>query len=148
MSNQNPKRDDERIDRIAAGFRNLDVPPVPVRLFEDDGKKNIVASKETTARTVTWSIGIVAVMIAIVVVASMVLSMPDDSEIPNVEQAGSTTDNIQDQSEVRVQKLAAFHPFDELENEIHGMKSEIEQLKVKAESLDAIRKIDALLAKN
>ena len=141
---------DQAIDSAAARLRNQVVPPVPDQLFEcksDADPKSL--QRPINGLWVTWAIGIAAAVLVIVGFAYLML--PNESGLNGLVDRSSVdrrNDVVTVSEKIHVQALDEMRPFEELTKEIAEMKSEIERLKIEATSVDAIRRIDVMLATN
>ena len=145
-----PESDDQLLDEAVVRLRDEHVPPVPSQLLEPHSEfgQVVVRSKNDVA-IVFWLIGIAALVLAMVGIANMIPSQHDKPNLSSNDSTVDVRDNIDSEpTKIHVQNLTALRPYVDLERDIAGMKSEIEQLKVEAASLDAIRKANAMMAQN
>lgn len=143
------KRDDELIDRIAAGLRNQNVPDVPQKLFDIASQHvQLQANKKLPGPSLVATITAVALVLTLIVLSAIVMSVGNDPGPPNSKQTKSLRKHAPDLSIVHKQKISNLRPYEQIEKEINEIKADIEHLKAEAKSLDAIRKLDAMMAKN
>ena len=142
--------DDHLFDKVVVQLRDEVVPQVPMQLLECEPESEPLSSRQFPHKSMlTWGIGIAATILAMIGVANMLIPGGDTPVLSGGDQPVEIRDNIAAVlTKVHVQNLIALRPFEDLEREIAEMKSEVEQLKTEAVSLDAIRKIDDLMAKN
>jgi len=141
---------DHLIDMVAAQLREEAVPAMPTQLLEGKPEmESLLVRKAPRITLLTWAIGIAAAIFATIGVASMILPQRGNLKTSSGNQPQEIRERIAiDPTKIQVQNLIALRPFEDLEAEIAQMQSEIELLKMEAVSLDAIRKIDAMMAKN
>jgi len=141
---------DHLIDMVAAQLREEAVPAMPTQLLECKPEmESLLVRKAPRITLLTWAIGIAAAIFATIGVASMILPQRGNLKTSSGNQPQEIRERIAiDPTKIQVQNLIALRPFEDLEAEIAQMQSEIELLKMEAVSLDAIRKIDAMMAKN
>ncbi len=142
--------DDSLVDELAAHLRDQYVPTVPRQLLEHAPDSGIITTRQNPLTSVvTWVIGIAVVVIAMFGIAHMFLPERDKPRLSHNDPPTMIYDNLAiEPTRIHVQNLNALHPFEGLEREIADMKSEIEQLKTDAGSLDAIRKLNAMMTRN
>ena len=138
------------IDKAVARLRDDSVPAMPLQLLECEPETaQLITRQVLSISKVTWGIGIAVVVLTMIGLANIVFSDRDTPKLSEGEPPLAIRDSIATTSEkVYVQNLIELHPFEDVEQEIANMKSEIELLKMEAVSLDAIRKVDAMITKN
>ena len=142
--------EDNLVDEVVARLRDEYVPAVPRQLLENEPESGSIAPRQNPrASMAAWMIGIAAVVLAIVGIANMILPEHDKPNLSSNDSPVDIRDNIaKEPSKIHVQNLTSLRPFEGLDRELAEMKSEIEQLKMEAASLDAIRKLNAMMAQN
>ena len=150
--NNEPKRmpDDQLIEKLVVQLRDEIVPAVPPQLLEWESETASLPVRRSRRKSMlAWVLGAAVTVLAMVGVANMMLPQQNTATLSEGNQPAKIRGDIAIESpKIHVQNLVTLRPFENLEREIEDMRSEIEQLKTEAHSLDAIRKIDAMMAKN
>lgn len=138
---EDPNRRDqsaEPLDEIILRLRDQSVPPVPSGLLDTELVR-VNSGPEPKSRR--------SALIALVVLAATLLfalALPISRMGPVVGDKPVS----QDVSPVSVVPVVRLDPYQDVEDELNQMQSEIAELKRRAELLDVYRKTESLLARN
>ena len=143
---------DGKLDEVIRQLQDEPIPEMPSELLEvapaSESKISISGTSAVGSKTLIWFAAMAALILAMVFVARQ-WNQPDvvDKTNPNKTSVIKAVEDLPP-DEVLTESLADYRPYENLEQELALIRSEIAQLKEEAKQLDAIRKVNALMAQN